>query len=101
MTSFMQEFEHPEIKLEDIKLSTNNFDAKNIIGNGGFGKAFKVETSHSMGRPMVALEHKVLYGAMSWFHGKVISPIRIFPKTPKSIIEHKTLIILITLFRVP
>ncbi|GKA18219.1 kinase-like domain, phloem protein 2-like protein [Tanacetum coccineum] len=56
MASFMKEFEHLEIQLEDIKSATNNFDESKVIGIGGFGKVYKGELSHSKGRSMVALK---------------------------------------------
>ena len=43
----MKEFEHLEIKQEDIKLATNKFYEKNVIENDGFDKAYKGEMPHS------------------------------------------------------
>ncbi|KAL8246202.1 hypothetical protein R6Q59_007418 [Mikania micrantha] len=54
--AFMKEFHHLEIKLEDIKSATKNFDDENIIGIGGFGKVYKGSISRSTGRIMVALK---------------------------------------------
>ncbi|KAI3692238.1 hypothetical protein L6452_32051 [Arctium lappa] len=42
------------IQLEEIKLATNNFADNKFIGQGGFGKVYKGEVSHSKGRSMVA-----------------------------------------------
>ncbi|GJY90072.1 kinase-like domain, phloem protein 2-like protein [Tanacetum coccineum] len=56
MASFMKEFEHLEIKLEDIKSATNNFNENKVIGIGGFGKVYKGELSHSEGKGMVAIK---------------------------------------------
>ncbi|GJR27087.1 kinase-like domain, phloem protein 2-like protein [Tanacetum coccineum] len=47
MASFMKEFEHLEIQLDDIKSATNNFDESKVIGRGGFGKVYEGELSHS------------------------------------------------------
>ncbi|GJV69200.1 kinase-like domain, phloem protein 2-like protein [Tanacetum coccineum] len=38
--------EHLEIRLNDIKEATNNFDDAYIIGSGGFGKVYKANLEH-------------------------------------------------------
>ncbi|KAI7727751.1 hypothetical protein M8C21_013141 [Ambrosia artemisiifolia] len=55
MASFMKEFEHLKIHLEDLKKATNNFGSK-VIGSGGFGKVYEGEISHSKGRSIVAIK---------------------------------------------
>nr|XP_043629588.1 uncharacterized protein LOC122600874 [Erigeron canadensis] len=55
MESFMKEFEHLKISLEEIKKVTNNFNNK-PIGSGGFGEVYEGELSHSKGRSLVAIK---------------------------------------------
>ncbi|KAM0017860.1 putative protein kinase RLK-Pelle-CrRLK1L-1 family [Helianthus debilis subsp. tardiflorus] len=55
MASFMKEFEHLKIHLEDLKRATNSFGSK-VIGAGGFGKVYEGEISHSKGRSKVAIK---------------------------------------------
>ncbi|KAJ0697755.1 putative protein kinase RLK-Pelle-LRR-I-1 family [Helianthus annuus] len=55
MESFMKEFEHLKIHLEDLKKATNSFGSK-VIGVGGFGKVYEGEISHSKGRSLVAIK---------------------------------------------
>ncbi|PWA93887.1 serine-threonine/tyrosine-protein kinase catalytic domain-containing protein [Artemisia annua] len=43
MASTITEFDHLKIPLETILETTNNFDDKNVIGEGGFGKVYKGE----------------------------------------------------------
>nr|XP_043619714.1 receptor-like protein kinase HERK 1 [Erigeron canadensis] len=43
-------FDHLKIKLRAIKIATNNFDTKNCIGQGGFGKVYKGEVVECEGR---------------------------------------------------
>ncbi|KAM0029784.1 putative protein kinase RLK-Pelle-CrRLK1L-1 family transcription factor C2H2 family [Helianthus debilis subsp. tardiflorus] len=52
----IKEFKHLRIELRAIKLATNNFDDKNYIGKGGFGKVYKGELVHSEVRTMVAVK---------------------------------------------
>ncbi|KAI3828092.1 hypothetical protein L1987_02189 [Smallanthus sonchifolius] len=56
MEAFRKEFQHLVIQLEEIKSATNNFDANEVIGTGGFGKVYKGELSHSQGRSLVAIK---------------------------------------------
>ncbi|KAK9077819.1 hypothetical protein SSX86_006157 [Deinandra increscens subsp. villosa] len=56
METFLVEFQHLRIHLEEIKLATDNFDDKKVIGTGGFGKVYKGEVSHFKGRSMVAFK---------------------------------------------
>nr|XP_043630390.1 probable receptor-like protein kinase At1g30570 [Erigeron canadensis] len=55
MDSFMKEFEHLKISLEEINKVTNNFNNK-PIGSGGFGKVYEAGLSHSKGRSLVAIK---------------------------------------------
>lgn len=52
----MKEFEHLKIQLAEINSATENFDETKVIGSGGFGKLYKGEISHSMGRSIVAFK---------------------------------------------
>ncbi|KAJ9537983.1 hypothetical protein OSB04_030716 [Centaurea solstitialis] len=54
--TFMDEFQHLKIQLEEIKLATNNFGDDNLIGIGGFGKVYIGLISHSKGRSMGAIK---------------------------------------------
>ncbi|KAK9067834.1 hypothetical protein SSX86_011945 [Deinandra increscens subsp. villosa] len=57
LQTFLQQFQHLKIQLEEITLATNNFDDQNNrIGVGGFGKVYKGEVTHSKGRSMVAIK---------------------------------------------
>ena len=44
MASFMEELEHLEIELEEIKLATENLDDNKFIWIGGFGKVYGRKT---------------------------------------------------------
>nr|XP_043612057.1 probable serine/threonine-protein kinase PBL25 [Erigeron canadensis] len=54
--SYREPVEHLSIRLEDIKLATKNFDEKNFISGGGFGRVYKGELVHSGRRVMVAVK---------------------------------------------
>ncbi|XP_023760128.1 uncharacterized protein LOC111908543 [Lactuca sativa] len=54
--SFMDDFEHLKIQLEDIKLATNNFGRDKLIGRGGFGQVYKGELSLDGRQTMVAFK---------------------------------------------
>ncbi|KAL4565200.1 hypothetical protein LXL04_029285 [Taraxacum kok-saghyz] len=54
--SFMDDFEHLKIQLEDIKLATNNFGPEKLIGRGGFGQVYKGELSLNGRQTMVAFK---------------------------------------------
>ncbi|KAM0070547.1 putative protein kinase RLK-Pelle-CrRLK1L-1 family [Helianthus debilis subsp. tardiflorus] len=56
MVEFLEEFRYLKIKLEDIEIATNKFDANNVIGSGGFGKVYIGEISHTKGRSMAAFK---------------------------------------------
>ncbi|CAI9285011.1 unnamed protein product [Lactuca saligna] len=56
METFLQDFQHLKIQLEEIKSATDTFDNNNFIGEGGFGKVYKGEISHSKGKSMVAFK---------------------------------------------
>ncbi|KAI3804573.1 hypothetical protein L1987_26221 [Smallanthus sonchifolius] len=47
MESFMKEFEHLKIQLEEIKSATNNFNKTKVIGSGGFGKIAPANQQHT------------------------------------------------------
>ncbi|KAI3690132.1 hypothetical protein L2E82_48107 [Cichorium intybus] len=54
--SFMEDFEHLKIQLEDIKLATNNFGPDKLIGRGGFGQVYKGEISLNGKQAIVAFK---------------------------------------------
>nr|XP_043611962.1 receptor-like protein kinase ANXUR2 [Erigeron canadensis] len=54
--SFIKEFQHLKISLEDLKSATNNFAERNCIGSGGFGKVYKGEILLSGVLTMVAVK---------------------------------------------
>nr|XP_043627544.1 receptor-like protein kinase HERK 1 [Erigeron canadensis] len=56
MTSFMKEFEHLKLQLDEIRQATNSYDKSRVIGGGGFGAVYKGEVSHSLGRSTVAIK---------------------------------------------
>ncbi|KAL7602468.1 hypothetical protein Lser_V15G22813 [Lactuca serriola] len=47
MESFLNEFQHLAIRLEEIKSATNTFDDSKLIGKGGFGKVYEGVLSNS------------------------------------------------------
>ncbi|KAM0029338.1 putative protein kinase RLK-Pelle-RLCK-VIIa-1 family [Helianthus debilis subsp. tardiflorus] len=53
--SFMDDFRHLKIQLQDIRLATNDF-GDTPIGKGGFGDVFKGELSLPEGKKMVAFK---------------------------------------------
>ncbi|KAI3756039.1 hypothetical protein L1987_55851 [Smallanthus sonchifolius] len=53
--SYMDDFRHLEIQLEDVKAATNNF-SDNPIGTGGFGAVYKGELLLPKGRRTVAFK---------------------------------------------
>ncbi|GJT09451.1 kinase-like domain, phloem protein 2-like protein [Tanacetum coccineum] len=68
--SFMEEFNHQKIKLQDIKLATNNFGCNNLIGHGGFGQVYKGELVLPNGPTMVAfkrLDRKLGQGNIEFY----------------------------------
>ncbi|KAK9078559.1 hypothetical protein SSX86_002616 [Deinandra increscens subsp. villosa] len=54
--SFLVEFDHLKIKLQDVKSATDNFGHNKQIGRGGFGQVYKGELSLPNGRKMVAFK---------------------------------------------
>ncbi|KAJ0716728.1 putative non-specific serine/threonine protein kinase [Helianthus annuus] len=54
--SFMKDFDHLKIQIQDVVSATNNFDSTKLIGCGGFGKVYKGELSSPNGRITVAFK---------------------------------------------
>ncbi|KAM0068517.1 putative protein kinase RLK-Pelle-CrRLK1L-1 family [Helianthus debilis subsp. tardiflorus] len=54
--SFLGEFDHLKIKLQDVKLATDDFSRTKLIGRGGFGQVYKGELSLPSGRKIVAFK---------------------------------------------
>ncbi|GJR88792.1 kinase-like domain, phloem protein 2-like protein [Tanacetum coccineum] len=52
----MEEFDHLKIKLQDIRLATNNFGRDKLIGHGGFGQVYKGELILPNGPTIVAFK---------------------------------------------
>ncbi|KAJ0768851.1 putative protein kinase RLK-Pelle-CrRLK1L-1 family [Helianthus annuus] len=67
---FVSEFDHLKVRLEDIKLATNNFSDNNVIGRGGFGKVYRGELYLPGGQRMVCfkrLDRRLGQGNVEFF----------------------------------
>ncbi|GKC85603.1 kinase-like domain, phloem protein 2-like protein [Tanacetum coccineum] len=56
MATFLNNFQHLEIQIEEIISATNNFDDSRVIGSGGFGNVYKGEITLPEGKSMVAFK---------------------------------------------
>ncbi|GJT14468.1 kinase-like domain, phloem protein 2-like protein [Tanacetum coccineum] len=56
MATFLNNFQHLEIQIEEIVSATKNFDDSRVIGCGGFGKVYKGELTLPEGKSMVAFK---------------------------------------------
>lgn len=61
MTDSQKQASNPlKIRLEDIKLATNNFAKDNLIGEGGFGRVYKGQLKSSSGEAYTNVAVKML-----------------------------------------
>ncbi|KAI3777531.1 hypothetical protein L1987_47331 [Smallanthus sonchifolius] len=73
MSSFLKEYEHLKIQLEDIKSATDNFGENRVIGSGGFGKVYLGEVPHSKEKRMGAFKRTPGYCDPQYFNSYTLS----------------------------